>query len=476
MSRPLPTRRSWLQFSLRGLLLAMSAVGIGLVVYRWPWVVESRAGMGSTEVFLQREITDPFLGQQAKNAVPSILSANPDTFLNPTYFRKIRQLNLAAAEQAKPVKLRSKTTYRRGWTGKPEKHGEQRYWNEDGTLVAEILYFDDEQRQINRLDASGRIVESSSYEGGVLQGPYVCRIGPRTWQGTFQQGKKAGEWQVTFHDGDEVVRSRQPLVDGRPHGEWTWTTGADQVLQMASYDHGKLSLWNGKPVPEELQRWCDSKRVDRATREALFSRHKDRMPSGMAQYEQFQPFDDDPATLPLSFNGRDLLLVHSPRVEHSYEFLDHLDKSQDGEQTIGAGILQEALLTSRTLDFRFGVICVVPICSREVHWQDRTGVGQVQFAKGSWVASTWNGLNSSYVGNSGHRMDCSDELREVFSRTGIMVETSELAAHLPRTRKIGSLCRGVRLDIVGLLLSGNGWSCEQRGNVLILHPYPAEEE
>ena len=32
-----------------------------------------------------------------------------------------------------------------------------------------------------------------------------------------------------------------------------------------------------------------------------------------------------------------------------------------------------------------------------------------------------------------------------------------------------------RRDILGLTLSDCGWSCEQRGNLLILHPYPAEQ-
>jgi len=457
----------------------MTLVGVGLVVYRWPWVVDSQARIGPIETRLQGELTEPFLRHPDGTAVKRGPLTNPAAFLNPTHFRDRRQsIQVLHTNQAEIEKLRRQTTYRRGWNGEPERHGVQRYWKEDGTLVAEVQFFEGEQRQVNRLDPSGEIMESSSFEDGVLQGPYFCRIGPRTWQGAFHQGKRAGQWQFTFRDGNEVTRSRQPLADGVPNGEWTWLAADDQVLQSARFDRGKLVLWNGRPVQEELQRWCEARRVDPTMREALFTLPQTQSSPGADLYWQFAHFSHDPATLPLKFNEHDMLLVHSPRMERSYEFLDRLDKSPTAGKSIGEEIVEELLRTSRTFDFRFGVLCVVPICSSEVYWRDRTGVSRVQFPKGSWQDQSWNKFlkvrENHHVPEDLH-LGVARQLNQLFAPTAIEMDTSELTTKsLADIRNIGSLCIGTPRDILGLFLASNNWSCEQRGNVLVLHPWPAE--
>src|SRR5262245_34922987 len=100
-----PPRRLRWQLSLRMLLFLMLLVGIGLTVFRWPWV----------------EI-------KQRDVVSHPLPVNPFSSAPPE-----KQEVLYSYEQ--------RTTFRRNWRGQPVRHGVEQFWR-DGRLWHDAHYYD----------------------------------------------------------------------------------------------------------------------------------------------------------------------------------------------------------------------------------------------------------------------------------------------------------------------------------------------
>ena len=120
-----------------------------------------------------------------------------------------------------------------------------------------------------------------------------------------------------------------------------------------------------------------------------------------------------------------------------------------------------------------------------MNWRDPTGVSAVKFAKDSAAAAEW--VNMMQDETPGDELD-RKYLRSFFVGTSIQIDTSEFPKlpdlatprtvpwgfdQLPEPRPFTKPHR--RCDLLGLFLLQHRWSCEQRGNVLILHPHPAEQ-
>jgi hypothetical protein len=80
--------------------------------------------------------------------------------------------------------------------------------------------------------------------------------------------------------------------------------------------------------------------------------HQDRVEAGsIADFWKEAAYDK--SNVVIGIRERETLLLHSPRVERDYRFLELMYLSQEPERTLGEGIVQEALFASRTIDFRF---------------------------------------------------------------------------------------------------------------------------
>lgn len=132
-----------LQFSIRALLLLMTVVGAALVIYRWPWTVNSG------------------------NVLVTIT-----------------------------------TQYRRGWNGKALKHGLETKYFHDGIYV-ESWYHDGELRR-ERTTYGDQSVIDRTLRDNVEDGPYFATHAGGSLRGQFRQGTKIGVWQ---RDLGEVVRT-----------------------------------------------------------------------------------------------------------------------------------------------------------------------------------------------------------------------------------------------------------------------------
>src|SRR4051794_23862123 len=108
--QPATPRRFRLQFSLRGLLVLMVLVGVGLVIYRWPWEEEEKLRQSafpySTSVGEADWIREELMSNQAGSPVHALhLALSFNTGDVPI------------------VEYRKVSTYCRAWNGKPVKHG-----------------------------------------------------------------------------------------------------------------------------------------------------------------------------------------------------------------------------------------------------------------------------------------------------------------------------------------------------------------
>ena len=397
-----PARAKWLwQYSLRGLLLAMVFIGLGLVAFRWPWV--------EREVF-----TDP----------------------------------LGYSE----VQIR---TFRRDWNGGRLRHGLTKF----GPL--EEFYVDDGKIWEARYTAEGQLKSKLHYSNGLLHGPFFDLAGGL--EGQYDHGQRTGRWLVTTTFEQEKVVSEQWYEAGQPHGDWSWKSG-DRRLQSATFEHGRLLTWNGQPLAAELDRVLAYKQVDADTRAALAS------PVEQVDFDNWSCHGGAAFEWPMR-NGSHRLLLQVPMCSDSCQQGTMAREWQDPQQPVCAAFLERALIASRTLDYRFGVICFVPIASSELTWQDRSGVSQIQFERGSREEAAWL---EPVRPSAGLPSDVRGHLEQLFAGTPIRVDV--VADRLPPPRPSGApgnrepLVRRSRKDVLGMFLASRGWSCQQRGSKLEIVP------
>ena len=134
--------------------------------------------------------------------------------------------------------------------------------------------------------------------------------------------------------------------------------------------------------------------------------------------------------------------------------------------------LEQSLLRSHTLDYRFGVVCFVPIAAQQMQGTDPSGVSQIQFAPGSREEMAW--LEQVNV-TSDMSVDPAARVQKLFAGTPIEIDAKAFPAapavpsRFPQREMISSSRRS-RRDLLGLMLLARGWTCQQKGNRLEIVP------
>ncbi|WP_254507491.1 hypothetical protein [Anatilimnocola floriformis] len=235
----------------------MTCIGIGLTVYRWPWVETTAAN-------------DPMLR--------SVILSRFEFIGGAWQAESLPSFSRPRSGTASGYRI---TTYRRGWTGKPLRHGPSECWRSADTgpewLVWRQEFIDDELICQFCYDEEGILTHSEHFQGGVLHGPYLDRNVLRTVKGNYVRGQCDGTWEeiqehAIIDDLVFYVYVTRSFRDGVFHGDWVWKTSPDGVLQSAKYDSGRLVEWNGKPLRqamEELITPCELR--DEKMRELLLS-------------------------------------------------------------------------------------------------------------------------------------------------------------------------------------------------------------
>lgn len=387
------------QFSLRWLLALTTVVGIGLTFYRWPWTTE-RIATG-----------DPY-------ERPAVVI----------------------------------TTWRRGWNGKPEKHGYELAVELEMHRGTESRYVNGELLQ-GRVFVNGRLERVQNFRDGV-----ATDIPAQPRQEDIQ-----GVWVSSRQFGDETVTQRCPWRNAERHGLSTWTSSTGRLLQSAEFECGRIVKWNGEPVAAALLKWIEQHVTDEVFRQTLLSTVKS---------------ENDFHSWPCSGSGRAYLWSSDGGLMVCYGFRkDRFDGptpwlARYKDRMLGEVLVEMALGESGTLDHRFGAPCVVPICTSELEWGDPTDISSVKFPERSPEQHDWEHAKSSDYLLTGWP---AAQLNSLCEMTALHIDTTTVD-HLdqpPSTRpvpfSIPEYPRPLR-HVFGHILYDAGYRCEQRADVIVVLP------
>jgi hypothetical protein len=422
------------QFTLRTILLGFALISLALVIYRWPW----------------EETTE--LSRKEKTV----------------------------------------TTFRRGWNFRRIQHGPEKEYRIDQNNVAHLRsirdFVDGEPRSNSLVNDQGIVVLKLHLKDYVPSGPFLNEYEHLHLSGQFENGVRTGEWKYLYKWQGETITVQQQFENDQPSGTWRWKSSTGRELQTATFHEGKLIDWNGTPASDAIDRWCDTNQLKTPVRQALETLI-DRRWREIRRVEEWKQLQAKTYEWKLdAFEEK--IVLHFPGGDPGFQFA--ADPSYDLRQ--GAGrplidvLIEESLKESRLPVYRFGIIWIMPIAECELNWQDRSNIGQVNFTPGSSQAAAWT--ESVVEDLSKEDRDLEWRFQSLFAGTSIQIDAVEFGvppnSQLPLDSETWTSFIFSRLgaplskpqsrrDILGFLLASHNWSCEQRGNVLILHPWPAGE-
>lgn len=382
-----------LQFSLRALLLLMALGGAAMVSYRWPWKETQVSG---------------------------------DEMIS--------------------------TEYRRGWNGKPVKHGLQVTRSlRDSDFTTQKWFVDDE---LLRSLEKGVEFTDAYYRDQKLHGPYSRKSEKYSTHGQHRAGKKVGRWKTIYAD----VMQEDEWQAGKLHGHKTWTTPQGRLLQSADFEDDRLVRWNGQPAAAEFQRWLIAAMPASESRQQLLETLSSRDDITMVlSHGNLRFYRDLPHSHPLfHVDARDPLVI----------------RNLPG-RLLGETMLEELLKASLVLTYRFERFKELPSTPEHLDWKDRTGVYEIRFEPGSKEEEFWLGrgvIDASFAKRTRSRLKgmlyARREIQIPFDTTAIDAfeparEPSINEYDPPRTRR----------DLVGHYLDQHGYFCELRGSTLVFKPH-----
>jgi hypothetical protein len=145
---------------------------------------------------------------------------------------------------------------------------------------------------------------------------------------------------------------------------------------------------------------------------------------------------------------------------------------RDPARPVAEAFVEQALLSSRTLDYRFGVVCFVPIGENGSDWQQRSGIAGIRFEPGSREELAW----LEPAGEFPEAAAPHEQLTKLFAGTPIEIEGTAIKTPMPMLPSRSPAARDVatvrrsRRDVLGLYLLAHGWTCQQKGNRLEIIP------
>lgn len=279
---------------------------------------------------------------------------------------------------------------------------------------------------------------------------------------------------------DELFPAIERVLPALPHGERIWKDGAGNVLQTATFERGELVSWNGQPVQRALEEWFARNQICERSQAALLA------PVGDVKW-WYENWIGQCGVLEVEFHSRRHVLEMFGGY-HDWDRVRVVEERAEArpKESVAVNLLRNELIQDRTLAARFGILRIVSITSADLKWRDPTGVSDVKFAQDSTAEAEWLGNVQDEI--PGEEID-TWYLQSLFVGTSIQIDASEFPTNvppeldenprnygfdqLPSPRSFSNPHR--RRDLLGLVLAYRGWSCEQRGNLLILHPYPRQK-
>lgn len=458
---PAPHKRRWFrpQISLRTLLLLMLLAGVGLTVYRWPWV----------ETFQRASI------DQLRDNPHQLFADLPDRYLQRAFPYAL--LPPSTEDDPQPPFI-EKVTFRRNWRGKKIKHGlSQTFAN--GQLWSERHFYDGElngsEREFNK---KGQVTRELHFREGQVHG--AIRIGDGTaWalQGHYDRGKRHGMWQYLVPagidpEGNKHLYQLNPLhvldrsfpvpeqaqlvrgqwIHDQLHGKWTWETDG-KVVHTEEFDHDDLVRLNGKPIVEEFWQWVRVQNDPHLLAELTVANT-----TNWDYREQ-------------SFGSILHRVCFETEQAHVFLYPSQLLINWQPEQRgrLIPALCEFAARNDLAFTYRYGMLWLVHAQDRDKPFVDSTGVDKIAFAKGSKKESSWN--QAVPIHSCEH--STSQGIASVLDKSEIEYEISNLdlqSIKFLSQNPHDQLFIRRRRDALGFVLYLTGCRCELRGEVLVIQP------
>jgi hypothetical protein len=351
------TSRRWRwQFSLRAVLVVMAVLGVVIVILRRPWV----------------ETKD-------ESWIPSALLYGAD---GPGTDSNVRKSNrwqnqwqpcAGRVSKSSVNNYRVTTMYRRGWNGKPQRHGWQEYWRlaerRMPALVMQKHYVDDDLRRLIHYDTdSGQIIHSEGRLNGVPHGNYKHVGFHETEQGEYHQGKRVGAWEsiysTSYFNNRERITRQSSYRDGLLHGQWTWNrVGDSENLQTARFEAGRLVECNSVPKQAAIQQL-----LERCT---LTKELRTKLQQSSANAHITTQRNPTINAWDLQIDGKPTGFAVHTRAASGFDMRALvLDRNREFEFPAGESpletLLESALADSQTLTVRSGKLFLVRISAAEL--------------------------------------------------------------------------------------------------------------
>ncbi|HRY79505.1 MAG TPA: hypothetical protein P5313_03715 [Spirochaetia bacterium] len=134
-----------------------------------------------------------------------------------------------------------------GPTSWNEPHGVWKYWDESGTLLAEIEFHRGvpEGRSVHYAE-DGSMSERKTWKAGFLHGPYeqFYPDGTLRAKGAYEYDRKTGPWEE-YHPNGRLSSSGTMLLDLQ-HGTWEIRSDSGALRARTAFDQGEPSgVWEG---------------------------------------------------------------------------------------------------------------------------------------------------------------------------------------------------------------------------------------
>lgn len=132
-----------------------------------------------------------------------------------------------------------------------------RFWDEDGRLIEESSYSDDQKDGVDRLILADAIEESATYVRGAKTGPYTrTASGRKAEEGTYLDGKRTGIWTTYWDSGSH--KESTTFVADKSEGPFVRWYESGQMAERGTYA--------GEALAGLVEKWTESGvQVERGT-------------------------------------------------------------------------------------------------------------------------------------------------------------------------------------------------------------------
>ena len=239
-----PSKRRFMQFSLRTLLLLTIVSAIALAIWRRPDTKEETHAGGAVKIVKQirlRKYDDLTFAEQAARGAPGSLAYEPPEFitvLHGDWTLSDREGNTRVAGGFYDDSAHGWWTYRDP-TGQKRREGRM----EKGKPIGEWQSW----------YAGGAVRSRTRFEDGKRQGTTTnwWPGGAERSSGKYEAGDRVGTW--TFHNAASAKVAEGAYEAGQPHGRWTYYDGDGELTRTVEYRRGFLDPEATQAVRQILQ-------------------------------------------------------------------------------------------------------------------------------------------------------------------------------------------------------------------------------